>query len=122
SVQGFADPETGKTFRDLPDGGKLKTFYRPQRVARIIKSKTLEHDGWNSVEVIVRGDAALHIVNGEINNYCINIRAPEENSKKLVPLVQGRIAFQAECAEVFYRNIEILELDPPTANKEADAG
>jgi hypothetical protein len=67
--------------------------------------------GWNTVEVVVRGaDEAQYIVNGEVNQRLTKIRRPE--GEGWVPLGKGRIAFQLEGAEIFYRNIEILELPP----------
>lgn len=103
--------QAGTKFLDPTLGGKFKTIYQPNGIKRLIKSKTLERDGWNTVEVVVRGDAAVHLVNGEINNYCVNMKAPQGESKELLPLTAGRIALQCECAELFYRNIELLPLD-----------
>ena len=68
-----------------------------------------EHEGWNSVEVIVRGDSATYIVNGVTNNVANDIR--EMVSNQWVPLKKGKIALQLESAEVLYRNVLIKELD-----------
>ncbi|WP_437201286.1 PVC-type heme-binding CxxCH protein [Planctomicrobium sp. SH664] len=87
-----------------------------QRVMRVVKESTAEKEGWNSVEVIVRGDSALFIVNGVVNNYTVNLRAPIGPDNAVVPLTEGRLALQCEGAEIFYRNPEILILDPPAAS------
>lgn len=99
-------------FQDAAAGGRFKSFGQAGKIARVIKSKTVETEGWNRVEVVVRGDRAVHLVNGQINNYTINMKAPEGDSQKMVPLTSGRIAFQCECAELLYRNIELIELAP----------
>lgn len=108
---------SGKKYLDVADGGKWASFYGPNRVTRVVKSETLEKDGWNTVEVIVRGDSAIYIVNGKINNYLINMRAPIGPDNQVVPLTSGRLALQCEGAELFYRKIEIMELPAAPAAK-----
>jgi len=75
---------------------------------RVVKNPLNERDGWNTVEVIVRGDTAVQIVNGQVNNRCTEMQ--EKIDGKWVPLTKGKIALQLEGAEVLYRNIEIREL------------
>jgi hypothetical protein len=77
-------------------------------IQRLIRSPMNEHEGWNTVEVIVHGDQATYIVNGKVNNEASRIR--EFVDGHWVPLTKGRIALQLEFAEVFYRNVEIQEL------------
>jgi hypothetical protein len=97
------------TFREEKAGGVPFQQGLPTTIRRVVRSKMLEHDGWNKVEVIVRGDDAIHIVNGEVNNHAGEMRHWENGEWK--PLTKGKIIFQLEGAEVFYRNIEIRELD-----------
>jgi len=99
---------SGKKFQDASQGGTFKTFNVPGKVARVVKSETHEHDGWNTVEVIVRGDSAIYLANGKINNYIVNLRAPLGPDQKLVPLTAGRLALQCEGAELYYRKMELL--------------
>ncbi len=101
---------TKKKFLDEANGGVFSTFYKKGGVTRVIKSETLEKDGWNTVEVIVRGDAAIYLVNGKINNYVVNMKAPIGPNQSEVPLTAGRLALQCEGAELFYRKMEILPL------------
>src|SRR5436190_19027852 len=77
-------------------------------IRRVIRNPMNEHDAWNTVEVIVRGDSATYLVNGKVNNRASKIE--EFVNNHWVPLRKGRIALQLEFAEVFYRNIEIREL------------
>ena len=72
---------------------------------QVAKNRTQDsRNGWNTVELIVQGDEAVHIVNGEVVNRGEDLRSGGR------PLTDGRIAFQAEGAEVYYRNIEMKPL------------
>ncbi len=123
---------------DTPSGNKRLPRYKPEAdggtpqtigdgaTTRIVKSSTPEHDGWNTVEVIVRGSqGSEHIVNGQTVFRAKDLHqlttplsaspAPKKGSKdeaakKWKPLGSGRIALQCEYAEVFYRNIEIRQI------------
>src|SRR5262249_49694535 len=66
--------------------------------ARILKSGDFEdRTGWNTVEVVLEGDRATHIVNGRIVNRAFDIRQPDpQMPKQMVPLQKGRILLQAE--------------------------
>jgi hypothetical protein len=105
--------ETPSGPKDLPrykpeaESGVRKTIGQGS-IARVVKSGTHEQDGWNTVEVIVRGSAgAVHMINGHTVFEATNLRQLDTNNKTWEPLAKGRIALQAEFAEVFYRNIEI---------------
>jgi hypothetical protein len=88
-------------------------------IVRIVKSSTQEREGWNTVELVVRGSqGSEHIVNGktvfratDLKQLGSPLAAPlkktELDKRKWEPLTQGRIALQCEYSEVFYRNIEI---------------
>ncbi len=104
------EPDPIFQFLSPEEGGVSKKRGSPS-VARVIKSKTLEREGWNQVEIIVRGsESFVHIVNGVVNNRGTDIRQLDEDGETWVPLKKGKILFQVEGAEVFYRNIEIKEL------------
>lgn len=82
---------------------------KPRSYAQLVKSGTFEKPGWNRVELIVTADEIVHIVNGEVNNRVTNPRQPADG--KMVPLEEGRIAFQAQNAEMLVRNLEIKVLE-----------
>jgi Domain of Unknown Function (DUF1080) len=101
------------------DGGETHTL-GDIGIVRIVKSSTPERDGWNSIELIVRGSqGSEHIVNGETVFRAKELQelgaealpAPlkkgEVDKREWGPLAQGRIALQCEYSEVLYRNIEI---------------
>lgn len=76
---------------------------------RIIKNGTFESDtDWNTVDIIVRGDTAVHKINGQANNRAYSLHAPNGAA-----LTGGKIMLQAEGAEIFYRNIQIRPLGGP---------
>ena len=103
------------THTDTPEyqrGGEPYTT-KPGSYVRLAKSQTYDtRTGWNRVEVIVTENEAIQIVNGNVNNRGWDFMQPDPNhSGRKIPLNKGRILFQAEGAEVFYRNIEIKSLD-----------
>ena len=86
-------------------GGGVPYTTRPGSYVRLSKDRTRDsRGGWNTVELIVRGDEAVHIVNGQVVNRGERLRSGGR------ALTAGRIAFQAEGAEVYYRNIELQPL------------
>jgi hypothetical protein len=85
-----------------------------QTGGRIARSATLDRlTDWNTVDVIVEGANAIVMVNGTVVNRVTNIRTPSGAA-----LTSGKIALQAEGAEVWYRNIKIkpLRSTPAPAN------
>jgi hypothetical protein len=70
-----------------------------------------EVDGWNTAEIIARGDSVTHLLNGKVINRGRNVRLvdPADPSKSR-PATRGRIAIEIEAAEVFFRDVEIRSL------------
>jgi hypothetical protein len=101
-------------FREASNGGMVVTQSAEGtewNVARVRRSRDMEHPGWNTVDVIVDGDRAVYLVNGKVVNRCTKMCRPDPNDPQhTVPLTRGRILLQAEGAEVLYRNIEIKDL------------
>ena len=54
---------------------------------------------WNRMEVVCDGDSITTILNG----YVVNIGTKSS-------LTRGKILFQSECAEIFFRKIEVRPL------------
>ena len=104
------DPTTG-AYKEAADGGVTQDKGGPD-IAQIKMARDLEVPGWNDLEVIVRADTAVHIINGKVNNQCWNIRKPDPaNPDQFIPVSKGRIILQAEGAEIYFRNIRIKPLD-----------
>ena len=99
------EKSNASTFLAAEQGGVAHT-QGTKGITRVIKSETAEREGWNVVEAVVTGGSATHIVNGKVVNRCTDIQQPG-TGESWVPLTAGRVALQAEGAEVFFRNIEI---------------
>lgn len=78
-------------------------------ITRIVKMKSVERIGWNTVLLESYGDEAVYKVNGEVVNRFRVLRTVEANGGSRV-LARGKLALQAEGAEVMYRNIKIRPL------------
>jgi hypothetical protein len=101
-----AGPGYGEsTYLDPGQGGVIHTQGN-KGITRVIKSAGAEKDGWNQVEVIVKGGSTVHVVNGKVVNRCTDIRQRTEDGA-WAPLTAGRLLLQAEAAEVMYRNIAV---------------
>jgi hypothetical protein len=110
-ISSFVDPKTGRYA--LPEnGGVPVTVGHDGKFERTRHNKVNEYPGWNTLEVIVRGDRATHVVNGVTNMRVYDLRGWDAASNSWVKIEKGRIALQAESAEVFYRNIRIRALTP----------
>lgn len=67
------------------------------------------HGEWNMLELICFEGKSIHIVNGEVVMILKNSRYVKDGNK--IPLEKGKIQLQSEAAEVFYKDIEIRELE-----------
>ncbi len=108
-VSSFVDPKTG--LYALPEnGGVPVTVGKNGDFLRTRHSRTNEYPGWNTLEVIVRGDRATHIVNGLVNMRVTDLKGWNAATNSWVKVDHGKILLQAECAEVSYRNIKMRAL------------
>lgn len=105
----FVDPKTG--LYALPeDGGVPVTHGADGTFIRTRHSRVNEFPEWNTLEVIVRGDRATHVVNGVVNMRVYDIKGWDAASSSWVKVDKGRILLQAEASEIYYRNIRIRPL------------
>lgn len=108
-LSSFVDPKTGRYA--LPEnGGVPVTVGHDGTFERTRHNKVNEYPGWNTLEVIVRGDRATHVVNGVTNMRVYDLRRWDAAANSWVKVEKGKIALQAESAEIFYRNIRIRPL------------
>jgi hypothetical protein len=100
-----------------PGDAKTEFDYRPgvARVAgitrRIVKNGDFEKSRgqWNRMDLYCQGQTSAHVVNGRTNMVLTGLRHRVEGRE--APLTRGRIQFQSEAAEVFYRHIAIRPID-----------
>jgi hypothetical protein len=94
-----------------PAGGGIPVTVGAYRdFARIRHGALNELPEWNTLEIVVRGDTATYIVNGFVNMRVTGLQRWDAATGSWVKLDHGKIALQAEYAELFYRNIRIRPL------------
>ena len=76
---------------------------------RVYRSGNFErkHGDWNTAELITRGADAVYIVNGYVVNRLFNTYRDSLH----LQTTRGRIQFQSEGAEVFYKEIDIRPIN-----------
>jgi len=96
-------PKPGSPKRQTPD---------VPVTGRLIKDGNFELlDGWNTVEVLLQGDKAAHIVNGRTVNVATSLQQPDpQNPGQFISLTRGKIAIEIEFAEIWFRRIEVKSL------------
>ena len=67
------------------------------------------HGEWNTLELICFENKSLHIVNGQVVMILKDSRYVEDDKK--IPMNKGKIQLQSEATEVYYKNIEIRNLE-----------
>lgn len=102
--------EDGKEFWFYDPKGEIRTFKtggdgRCRRMANFENP----HGEWTRVELICIKDKAYHIVNGKVVMVLEN--AKEYNKEDVATaLTKGKIQFQSEACEVYYKNIKIKNI------------
>lgn len=78
-----------------------------------------ERDGWNTAEIIARGDTVTHILNGRVMSKGTGVRLVDPDKPGAPRSVsRGRIALEIEAAELYFRNVELRLLeDAPAAGR-----
>jgi hypothetical protein len=72
------------------------------------ENKESPNNDWTTVELICFEDKSLHIVNGQVVMVLKNSRYNDNG--KFVPLTKGKLQFQSEAAETYYKNIQIKNI------------
>jgi hypothetical protein len=82
---------------------------QPLERQRVLKNGNFERLGqWNTVELLAIGNRAAHLVNGRIVASLYELEGQDVvDRNRYRPLTRGRIGLELECAEVFFRRIEI---------------
>jgi hypothetical protein len=121
TLYGFAldtwiDPDTRgadqATFKDPEKGGQQRVLGGKGIGYQKRLPGDFEVEGWNTIEVIAKGDTTVHILNGHVVNRGQKIRFTDPaEPKSSEPVTRGRIALEIEAAEIYFRKVEIRELE-----------
>jgi hypothetical protein len=116
-LDSWIDPKTAgeamPTFLEPEDGGTPYVLGGKGIAYEKHLGGEFEKEGWNTAEIIARGDTTVHILNGKVVNRGKNIRLvdPEHPDEPARPITRGRIALEIEAAEMLFRDVEIKSLD-----------
>jgi hypothetical protein len=102
------------TFQPADQGGKPRVMGGEGIAYQGRLPGEIEVDGWNTAEVIARGDSTTHILNGRVVNEGRNVRLVDSDRPGAPPrpITRGRVALEIEAAEIYFRNVEIKALEP----------
>lgn len=92
--------------------GSMQTFTEKSPAGlHCIRSMDMEKPGgeWNTIDIYVLGDTAVHMMNGKVNMVLYHSRRTNA-AGAFEPLTKGKIQLQSEGAEVFYRNVRMLPI------------
>jgi Domain of Unknown Function (DUF1080) len=114
-ASGWMDPAT-RRYRSAADGGTAVSVRLTRTEAggfdmtsfKLARREAAELPGWNSIDVEVHGNDARFYLNGLLVNEVLNLVGDHEGPE--TPLRRGRIALQAESAEVEYRKVTLTRL------------
>ena len=101
------DPALPFPFVRFMPGGRPTAVAYPEY--RIEPSANLERPvgEWNTIDLYVFGDSAIHVVNGVPVMVARNITTTDGHPGKPTPLTGGFIQIQSEGAEAFFRDISL---------------
>ncbi len=89
---------------------KLGTAVKGEKMWRCVRSENKEKPNgeWNTLELVCFNGKSYHIVNG----YVVMVLENAESYKdgKLTPITKGKIQFQSEAAECYYKDMFIKKL------------
>ena len=98
------------TFASSGTPANTSSDTRANNVAHIAGNFENTHGEWTTLDLYCFGDKAIHVVNGHVVMVLENSRTVETDGGSK-PLTRGKIQFQSEGAEAYYRNIEIRKID-----------
>ena len=121
ALYGFAldtwiDPKTRgdaqSTFQEPDKGGQARVLGGKGIAYQKHLAGEFEVDGWNTIEIIAKGDTTVHVLNGQVVNRGEKVRFTDPAKPGAAqPVTKGRIALEIEAAEIYFRKVELLELE-----------
>jgi hypothetical protein len=92
--------------------GTMTTFSQNSKQGRhCIKTGDAENPSgqWNTLDLYCHGDTSIHVINGKVMMVLYHNRQLDNGQE--LPLTKGKIQVQSEGAEVYYRYIQIQQID-----------
>jgi hypothetical protein len=118
SIDPKSSTEKMPIFQPIAEGGKSYVMGGKGIAYQRHLAGDHELDGWNTAEIIAKGDTVTHLLNGKVMNQAKNVRLIDpEKGGAARPITKGRIALEIEAAEIFFRNVEIRTLEPTPAQE-----
>jgi hypothetical protein len=105
------DPAIRYPSRRYMPGGRLVPIAWPAFNAEANRDAERPIGEWNTLDLYVFGDRAVHVVNGVPVMVAGNFTTTDGASGKARPLTSGRIQLQSEGAETFFRDITIEPIE-----------
>jgi hypothetical protein len=108
---GSADIPAAKVGNDYfySPRGTMTTFSEGNKQGRHCKkqgqSKEKPVGEWNTLDLYCHGDTSIHVVNGKVA--MVLYHNSQNDNGKFTPLVKGKIQFESEGAELFYREVMV---------------
>jgi hypothetical protein len=98
---------TGSKRRFMPGGREISIGLDGFEFIDAASDAELPLGQWNSIDLYVLGDRAIHVLNGVPVMSVSNITGGKDH----LPLTRGKIQLQSEGAETFFRNVSLRQID-----------
>ncbi len=63
---------------------------------------------WNTLDLYCHGDTSVHVINGKV--MMVLYHSQQYNNGEVLPLTKGKLQVQSEGAEIFYKDIQIMQI------------
>lgn len=101
------DPAIIYPHRRYMPGGRLVSVAQPAWNVEAERDAEKPVGEWNKLDLYVLGDRAVHVVNGVPVMVLHDLTTTDAATGKTRPLTSGRIQFQSEGAETYFRNVTV---------------
>lgn len=91
-----------------PNGVETNNYGSDRKYYKFQRSYYREVQGWNKIVMKVRSENVTFHVNGHLVNQALRMKYMDDEGN-LQPLTKGKILIQAEGAELFYKDIYLIE-------------
>ncbi|QAY77500.1 DUF1080 domain-containing protein [Sphingosinicella sp. BN140058] len=101
------DPKIIYPHRRFMIGGRTLDVAQPAWNVEAASNPERPAGAWNVIDLYVLGDRAIHVLNGVPVMEVHDLSILDRKTGKRSPLTSGRIQFQSEGAETYFRNVTL---------------